>query len=114
MNERTEAAAERAEADARVRYEIAFDARDRSAGERLREQLQEAITGWASGSDASVEVADSDEGPGSWGVAVTFPNAAAADSFFRGEDYREFCVEVRRNAQSSVLVVPIGPVEEES
>ncbi|MDP9021893.1 MAG: hypothetical protein M3N57_04175 [Actinomycetota bacterium] len=113
MNERTDVAGDHTDADVRVRYEIVFDARDRSVGERFREQLREVISGWASGSDQPVETGDSDEGPGSWGVAVTFPDAAAADGFFRGEDYRQFCVEVRRNAQSSVLVVPVGPIEED-
>ncbi|MBW3576567.1 MAG: hypothetical protein KY462_02275 [Actinobacteria bacterium] len=113
MNEPTDVAEGQTAADVRVRYEIVFDARDRSVGERLRGQLQEVISGWASGTEQPVEVGESDEGPGSWGVAVTFPDAAAADGFFRGEDYRQFCVEVRRNTQSSVLVVPSGPIEED-
>ncbi len=90
-----------------MRYEVVFDCRDRSLGERLRSQLEDAIVEGAD-DHGYEELVRSEEGPSTWGVTVTFVDDRAADRFFRGEAYRQFCVEVRRMCQAPVYVVPLG------
>ena len=87
----------------RIRYEVVFDCRDRLLGERLADQLLDLVTSFG---DAKL----TEDGP-TYATTVEFFDASLADGFFRGEEYRQFCVEVRRSSQSSVLVVPLGAVE---
>ena len=89
----------------RVRYEIVFDCRDRAVGGRLAAQLEEIAA-------ASASVRRSEDGPTTWAVAVEFPDRSGIDAFFRSDGYRQFCIEVRRASRSSVLVVPLGEIEE--
>ena len=92
-------------ASRRIRYEIVFDCRDRAVGSRLVTQLEDVAR------DA-VDVRRSEDGPATWAVMVEFPGRIAADQFFRSDGYRQFCIETRRASRSSVLVVPLGEVEE--
>ena len=87
----------------RVRYEVVFDCRDRLLGERLADQLQDLVRSFG---DAKL----TEDGP-TYAMTLEFNDPELADGFFRGEEYRQFCVEVRRSSQSSVLVVPLGAVE---
>ncbi len=93
----------------RRRYEIVFDCRDRLTGERLCGQLEDAVEAVAGGQGTAHRTED---GPGSWALSVDFPGSDLADEFFRGEPYRQFCADVRRSCQTSVLVVPLGIPEE--
>lgn len=93
----------------RRRYEIVFDCRDRVTGERLCGQLEDAIEAVAGDEGTAHRTED---GPGSWAVSLDFPTPTLADEFFRGDLYRQFCAEVRRGCQASVLVVPLGTPEE--
>ena len=88
----------------RVRYEIVFDCRDRSVGARLVSQLEGVA-------DGAVQAVRTEEGP-TWALSVEFPDRVAADEFFRGDGYRQFCIEARRASRSSVLVVPLGETED--
>jgi hypothetical protein len=88
----------------RLRYEIVFDCRDRVLGERLCGQLEDVLSNVGAVSHRA------EDGP-TWAVTAEFGAPEDADEFFRGDLYRQFCVEVRRSCQSSVLVVPFGPVE---
>ena len=83
-----------------VRYDVVFDCRDRLAGDRLCREL-EGIAG-----EAAVHRAD--DGP-TWAVTMEFAAETHANRFFRSEVYRQFCMDVRRTSQASVLVVPLGP-----
>lgn len=87
----------------RVRYEIVFECRDRMVGGRLAARIEEVI-------GPTFPVAKGEEGP-TWSVTIEFPSPAAGDRFFASDFYRQFCIEVRRSAHSSVLVVPMGPLE---
>ena len=89
----------------RVRYEIVFDCRDRAVGSRLVAQLEEVA-----GEDTDTR--RSEDGPSTWALVVEFTGRSAADAFFRSDGYRQFCIETRRVSRSSVLVVPLGEVEE--
>lgn len=84
-----------------VAYEIVFDCRDRMLGARLAHRLEDAATkdDWT--------IAATEEGP-TWALTLEFPDRAHADVFFRGEFYRQYCIEIRRSCRSSVLVVPLG------
>ncbi len=88
-----------------VRYEVVFDCRDRPVGDRLCGQLEDLA-------DAD-HVQRTDDGP-TWAVIMDFADHRRAVDFFRGEPYRQFCMDVRRSAQTSVLVVPLGPPEDTS
>lgn len=87
----------------RVRYEVVFDCRDRPIGERLCGHLEDLTEG--------VIVRRTDDGP-TWTVTLDFESHRRALEFFGGEPYRQFCMDVRRSAQTSVLVVPLGPPDE--
>lgn len=86
-----------------VRYDVVFDCRDRLAADRLCRELEGMAGGATTGR--------SEDGP-TWTVTMEFPDTEAADGFFHSEDYRQFCMDVRRTSQASVLVVPLGPPDE--
>lgn len=86
-----------------IRYEVVFDCRDRLAGDRLCRELESIAA------DAAVRRAD--EGP-TWAVTMEFATEDEANRFFRSEEYRQFCMDVRRTSQTSVLVVPLGQPDE--
>ncbi|HEX9766821.1 MAG TPA: hypothetical protein VGA36_08650 [Nitriliruptorales bacterium] len=87
-----------------VRYEIVFDCRDRMVGARLATRIVDVM-------GPTFPVTQGEEGP-TWSVAIEFTGPAAADRFFASDFYRQFCIEVRRAAHSSVLVVPLGTQDE--
>ncbi len=89
----------------RRRYEIVFDCRDRVTAERLCGQLEDAVEATPGDQGTAHRT---EEGPGAWAVAIDFPTVALADEFFNGDLYRQFCADVRRACQASVLVVPLG------
>lgn len=86
-----------------VRYEIVFDCRDRMLGTRLLDRLERSM-------DDASEIKREEEGP-TWSLHVAFRSPRRADEFFRSDAYRQFCIEARRTCRSSVLVVPLGPVD---
>lgn len=86
-----------------VRYEVVFDCRDRTIGDRLCAQLEDLAE--------AARVQRTDDGP-TWAVTMEFADHQRAVDFFRDEAYRQFCMDVRRSAQTSVLVVPLGPPED--
>ncbi len=85
-----------------VRYEVVFECKERLGGDRLVAQLQEF---------APARVQRGEDGPASWSVLLDFTDRDAADDFFRSDAYRQFCADVRRACQASVLLVPLGPVD---
>ncbi|MDX1620501.1 MAG: hypothetical protein R3320_05900 [Nitriliruptorales bacterium] len=87
----------------RVAYEIVYDCRDRMTGQRLAQRLDEVV-------GPTWELRRVEEGP-TWSIAIEFPTPQAAERFFDSDFYRQFCIEARRSCRSSVLVVPLGPVE---
>lgn len=88
----------------RIAYEIVYDCRDRMLGQRLAQRLDDVV-------GPTWDIRRVEEGP-TWAVAIEFPSERAATKFFDSVFYRQFCIEARRSCRSSVLVVPLGPVDE--
>lgn len=91
--------------DSRIAYEIVYDCRDRMLGQRLAQRLDEVV-----GPTWSIRRVE--EGP-TWSIVIEFPSSRSAERFFDSDFYRQFCIEARRGCRSSVLVVPLGPVDEQ-
>lgn len=94
-----------AEDSERIAYEIVYDCRDRMLGQRLAQRLQDVV-------EPTWDIRRVEEGP-TWSVAIEFPSGRSAERFFDSDLYRQFCIEARRSCRSSVLVVPLGPVDED-